>query len=158
MVSSHSHASTLLEMAVMHAAVFRDPEAVLLCNWSSALISSEIIIIISSSRPMRRLSYIRVFFRRRDFTTSGVAAGVAAGFNAPIGGLMFALEDVSSFWTKSLTWFAFTGCVVSIIVAGLFNAAFSGFLPTATFGLLLVSVSRRVWPCIGLCYLCTTRH
>ena len=41
---------------------------------------------------------------RRTFTTAGVAAGVAAGFNAPIGGLMFAMEDLSTFWSKKLCW------------------------------------------------------
>ena len=80
--------------------------------------------------------------RRREFTTAGVAAGVAAGFNAPIGGLMFAMEDLSSFWTKSLTWLVFTCCIVSIVVSNLFNAAFGGFTRTATFGLLADYVSR----------------
>lgn len=34
----------------------------------------------------------------------GVQVGVAAAFNAPIGGLLFAFEEVASFWQHSLGW------------------------------------------------------
>jgi H+/Cl- antiporter ClcA len=91
----------------------------------------------------------KIMMRRREFTTVGLASGVAAGFNSPIGGLLFAMEDLASFWTKSLTWLAFTCCVISVIVANLFNSAYTGFRQTATFGLLADFVSFRSIACQG---------
>ncbi|RNC30643.1 chloride channel protein, partial [Trypanosoma cruzi] len=38
---------------------------------------------------------------RRDFITAGAACGVSAAFGAPIGGLLFVMEEVSSFWDHS---------------------------------------------------------
>ena len=68
----------------------------------------------------RWLAALRNDRDRRDFVTCGASVGVAAAFRAPVGGLLFALEEIATHWRPELTWRCFAAnaaCVVSLRAA-----------------------------------------
>jgi len=71
---------------------------------------------------------------RRNFISAGAAAGIASAFGAPVGGLLFAMEEVSSFWNMKLSWQVFFCSMVSAFTTDLFNSSFQGFTYTGGFG------------------------
>ena len=76
-----------------------------------------------------------VYYYRRNFISAGAAAGVASAFGAPVGGLLFAMEEVSSFWSMKLSWQVFFCCMISTFTTDLFNSAFHNFKYQGDFGL-----------------------
>lgn len=80
---------------------------------------------------------------RKGFLLAGGAAGIAAAFNAPLAGIMFAIEELGSSFDKLLTGTLITTVVLSGIVAQtlLGNYAYFGTI-NATINLL----HGGLWP------------
>ncbi|CAN6899640.1 hypothetical protein Bca4012_092882 [Brassica carinata] len=75
----------------------------------------------------RWLRYFNNDRDRRDLVTCGSAAGIAASFRAPVGGVLFALEEMSSWWRSALLWrIFFSTAVVAIVLRALIDVCLSG--------------------------------
>ncbi|CAK9175124.1 unnamed protein product [Ilex paraguariensis] len=53
---------------------------------------------------------------RRDLITCGASSGVCAAFRAPVGGVLFALEEVATWWRSALLWRTFFSTAVVVVV------------------------------------------
>ena len=78
--------------------------------------------------PLRDMLELRLPAQQRAWVGIGAVAGIAAAFHAPLGGILYAFEEVCSHWSARLTWRAFV-CAVVVSVTG-------RYIVTYSFGLL----------------------
>ncbi|XP_062206235.1 chloride channel protein CLC-c-like [Phragmites australis] len=91
------------------------------------------------------IRYFKNDLDRRDLITCGAAAGVTAAFRAPVGGVLFALEEVTSWWRSALLWRTFsTTAVVAMVLRTLIDYCHGGHCGLfGKGGLIMFDLSSR---------------
>ncbi|NXA45477.1 CLCB protein, partial [Nothocercus julius] len=79
---------------------------------------------------------------KRNFITAGAGAGIASVLRAPVGGLLFTLEEVSSSWDIRLAWQTFFCCLTATFATDLLSSSFYGLVYRGHFGFF--EVERRI--------------
>lgn len=93
------------------------------------------------SRNMNKMD-----FEHKYLITSGASAGLAAAFNAPLAGTMFALEEVH----KNFSPVVLLSAMVSAVTADLVTKSVLGIMPSLRFSQLNIMPLRYYWSLIIL--------
>ena len=64
--------------------------------------------------------------KKREILSAAAAAGVSVAFGAPVGGVLFSLEEVSYYFFHKVMWRAFFAALAAAFTLQLMNPYFSG--------------------------------
>ena len=83
---------------------------------------------------------------RREFISAGTAAGLAAAFGAPVGGILFSLEEASTYWSQRVTWRCLLCTTLATFVLALLHGISEGsYDRLSTAGLLSLRGLNQSW-------------
>ena len=111
---------------------------------------------ISSIRwPIAHLLFeMRLPMAQRNWAGIGAAAGVAAAFNAPLGGILYSFEEVCSHWSSKMTWLSYSFAVSPSSQQSTFSQTLQGgTFPSILYSTVLPisSLSERPLPAVSSC-------
>jgi chloride channel 3/4/5 len=66
--------------------------------------------------------------KKREVLSAAAAAGVSVAFGAPVGGVLFSLEEISYYFPHKVMWRAFFAALTAAFTLQLMNPYFSGHL------------------------------